>query len=82
MKCVILGHIQNEIWSRCMRSFFLSICTVATCLLCTGCVMTRFTESLLEYGVRYTRPDITTDVAEKDQYFLKAILGKNGLTNF
>ena len=58
-----------------MRSFFLSICTVATCLLCTGCVMTRFTESLLEYGVRYTRPDITTDVAEKDQYLWQTDAG-------
>ncbi len=51
-----------------IRVLAVLFCITAVCLSGTGCVITRFSESLLEYGVRYTQPDITTDVAEKDQY--------------
>lgn len=50
------------------RHCFFLLCVAAACMLCTGCVVTRFSESLLEYGVRHTQPDITTEVAEKDQF--------------
>lgn len=58
-----------------MRLFCLMICTALACLFCTGCVVTRFSESLLEYGVRHTQPDITTEVAEKDQYLWQTDAG-------
>lgn len=50
------------------RHCFFLLCVAAACMVCTGCVVTRFSESLLEYGVRHTQPDITTEVAEKDQF--------------
>ena len=58
-----------------MRLFCLMICTAVACLFCTGCVVTRFSESLLEYGVRHTQPDITTEVPEKDQYLWQTDAG-------
>lgn len=58
-----------------MRLFCLMICTALACLFCTGCVVTRFSESLLEYGVRHTQPDITTEVPEKDQYLWQTDAG-------
>lgn len=58
-----------------MRLFCLMICTAVACLFCTGCVVTRFSESLLEYGVRHIQPDITTEVPEKDQYLWQTDAG-------
>lgn len=46
--------------------FFFFIMTL--CLLGSGCVMTRFSETLLESGVCYIQPDIATEIAEKDQF--------------
>ena len=58
-----------------MKHLSLLFCISMICLLCSGCVMTRFSEALLENGVRYIQPDITTDVAEKDQFLWQTDAG-------
>lgn len=59
-----------------MKKIFLRlIASIAACMVCTGCVMTRFSESLLECGVTYQTPDIITDVMSEDQFLWKTADG-------
>lgn len=51
-----------------MKRITFFFCVIAVCLLGTGCVMTRFSEALLENGVCYIQPEIPTEIAEKDQF--------------
>lgn len=55
-----------------MKYITLFTFAIIVCLLATGCVMTRFSEALLENGVCYIQPEIPTEIAEKDQFLWQA----------
>lgn len=58
-----------------MKHLSYLFCISVICFFCSGCVMTRFSEALLENGVRYIQPDIPTEIAEKDQFLWQTDAG-------
>lgn len=61
------------------KIFLLLIAGAAACMVCTGCVMTRFSEALLECGKTYQTPEIVTEVAPEDQMLWKKADGSSYL---
>ena len=70
MRRTIFRYNNNR--SRNMKYITLFTFAIIVCLLATGCVMTRFSEALLENRVQYIQPDIPIEIAEKDQFLWQA----------